>query len=65
MSNYIDNRREWSMMAQFRSEILPLEIETGRYRNVQADERDCLNCRTLVETELQISLVCPLYDEAR
>ena len=50
------------MMAQFRNGILLLEIETGRYRHIQADERFCLNCRTLEETELHFSMVCPLYD---
>ena len=34
---YINNRRERSILAQFRCGILPLELETGRYRNIKAN----------------------------
>lgn len=62
---YVGNRRERSIMAQFRSGVLPLEIETGRYRNVPVDERYCFHCKTLTETEIHFAMICPLYDEAR
>ena len=52
-------------MAQLRSGILPLEIETGRFRNVQVDNRFCFHCKTIVEDELHFVLSCPLYREAR
>ena len=52
-------------MAQFRSGILPLEIETGRYRHIDVCERFCFYCKTLVENELHFVLICPLYTEER
>lgn len=62
---YLNNRSERSIMAQFRSGILPLEIETGRYRNIKVEDRFCFYCKTLIETELHFALICPLYNEAR
>ena len=42
-----------SIFCQFRSGILPLATETGRYRNVPADERLCEICNlNLVEDEI-------------
>ena len=33
--------KERSMLAQLRMGVLPLNLETGRYRNIPADERFC------------------------
>ena len=33
-----------SLFAQFRAGILPLKIETGRYRNVSLPDRLCTLC---------------------
>ena len=52
-------------MAQLRSGILPLEIETSRYRNVPAEKIYWFHCKTSTETELYFSIVCALYDEER
>ena len=37
-------RKERSLLAQIRSGILPLAIETGRYRNIPAENRYCQVC---------------------
>ena len=55
-----------SLFAQFRSGILPLEIEVGRYRNIDLSERICKLCDlNMVEDEIHFLCVCPLYIEER
>ena len=55
-----------SIFCQFRSGILPLAIETGRYRNVSADERLCEICNlNLVENEIHFLCFCHRYQELR
>ena len=55
-----------SIFCQFRSGILPLAIETGRHRNVPADERLCEICNwNLVEDEIHFLCFCPRYQELR
>ncbi len=41
---YCLNRKRCSIISQFRIGILPLHIETGRFRNVKEDERKCHVC---------------------
>ena len=62
---FMNNRRDRSILAQFRSGVLPLAIETGRYKNVAPDERFCFHCITQVESEIHFILHCPLYLEVR
>ena len=55
-----------SFFCQFRSGILPLAIETGRYRNVPTDERLYEICNlNLVEDEIHFLCFCPRYQELR
>ena len=55
-----------SIFCQFRSGILHLAIETGRYRNIPADERLCKICNlNLVEDEIHFLCFCPRYQELR
>ena len=55
-----------SIFCQFRSVILPLAIETGRYRNVPADERLCeISNLNLVEDEIHFLCFCFRYQELR
>ena len=55
-----------SIFCQFRSGILPLAIETGRYRNVPANERLCEICNlNLVEDEIHFLCFRPRYQELR
>ena len=46
-------KRQRSILAQLRFGILPLRIETGRFRGEKVEERVCQLCNTgLVEYEL-------------
>ena len=67
------SRRRRSLMSQFRTGILPLEIETGRYvlifyktlkkhRKRTANERLCKVCRLIdIENEYHYQCACVLY----
>ena len=52
-------KRERSLFAQLR--ILPLEIETGRYRGIAIEERLYHFCKSLVEDEVHFLCICLLY----
>jgi hypothetical protein len=63
---FIRNRKKRSLLAQFRLGILPLNIETGRFRNVPADERLCEVCNdNLVENEFHFVCICTEYENVR
>ena len=54
------------MTAQFRCGILPLRIETGRFRNLPVEERICELCNLRqVEDEQHFLCDCPKYEELR
>ena len=55
-----------SVIAQMRSSTLPLKIETGRFHNVNVEERlfESYNLN-LVESESHFMFVCPCYKEFR
>ena len=71
------SRRRRSLMSQFRTGIIPLEIETGRYvpifdktskknRKRTANERICKLCRLNdIENEYHFLCVCPVYNSIR
>ena len=54
-----------SVFSQFRCGILPLEIETGRFRNIELQNRLCEICKTEVEDEIHFLLTCTAYTEPR
>jgi len=56
------HHRSRSVLAQLRSGfLLPLHIETGRYRGVKLEERICSFCNMgIVETESHFFLDCDL-----
>ena len=57
---------ERSAMAQFRFGILPLNIETGRFRNQALDERFCTLCEfNEIEDGSHFLFQCSLYDDLR
>ena len=46
--------------------VLPLHIETGRYRNLKVEERLCKVCDLkTVENELHFVFDCPTYSQLR
>ena len=67
--NYVKhsrNRLERSLLAQLRSGTLPLNIETGRFRNIDIENRICMLCnRNVIEDEIHFVIECPLYDYCR
>ena len=50
-------------MAKFRCGVAPLRIETGRFERLPVEDRRCFNCNGLVEDELHVITVCPLYQD--
>ena len=63
---YLTSRSARSLFAQFRHGILPLRIETGRFRHLQAEERLCELCQLdLVEDEMHFLCICPQYANLR
>ena len=60
------NRRERSLLAQLRCGILPLRIETGRFRGEKVDDRLCTFCRSgAIEDEYHFLFNCPAYVQLR
>ena len=65
-TKYITSRQSRSLLAQFRSGILPLKIETGRFKNLDVSERLCELCDLEeIEDEMHFLCVCPLYRNER
>ncbi len=54
------------MLTQIRFGILPLHIETGRFRGTTLEERTCQICNSQsVEDEFHFILICNEYNELR
>ena len=70
-------RSHRSLLAQLRSGILPLRLETGRFQNIRdentghfgklkVEERVCTLCNlNCIEDEIHFVLVCPKYAQIR
>ncbi len=62
----IHDRQERSLMAKFRTGVLPLSIETGRFQNIPIEYRLCLLCEDNVcESESHFLLHCKFYNDLR
>jgi hypothetical protein len=48
-------------MAKFRCGVAPIRIETGRYENLNVNDRTCFNCLNCIEDEEHVLLKYPLY----
>ncbi len=59
-------RKERSLLAQIRFGILPLHIETGRFRSLNLEERTCKICYSQeIEDEFHFIISCNAYIEIR
>lgn len=59
-------RNQRSLMAQLRTGILPLAIETGRFTQTPEEDRLCRLCELgEIESETHFVLYCPRYDDLR
>ena len=64
--NIVTNRQHRSALAQFRSGVLPLKIETGRFQNIPLEYRLCVLCnQDVIESESHFLLYCSKYSELR
>ena len=60
------NRTERSLIAQIRSGTLPINIEVGRFRQIDIENRLCSFCDLgVIEDEIHFVTICPLYDDCR
>ncbi len=60
------DRYDKSLLSQFRYGILPIEIETGRYKGLERAEQLCTLCNTgAIEDQLHFAFYCPVYQEIR
>ena len=60
------SRQRKSLLAQIRLGILPIKIETGRFRSLSVDQRICELCEMRkVENEIHFICECPLYNDFR
>ena len=60
------SRMQRSLLAQFRSGILPLYVETGRYRGIQLENRICVLCtKQEIEDECHFLCKCDFYYDLR
>ena len=60
------NRGHRSILAQFRSGILPLKVETGRFTNIPVEFRLCIFCEeNVVEDEEHFLFGCSFYRDER
>ena len=55
------SKRKRSLFAQLKVGILPLEVETGRYRNIPPENRLCPFCVNMPEVEKHLICICPAY----
>jgi hypothetical protein len=59
-------RRQRSLYAQFRLGVLPIRLETGRFRGEKEEDRICTLCNSGdVENEMHFLLKCLLYENER
>ena len=54
-----------SALAKLRCGVAPIRIETGRYENIDIENRLCFNCNDDVEDEKHFLLNCPVYSDIR
>jgi hypothetical protein len=58
-------KKHRSALAKFRCGVAPLRLETGRYENLDVNNRICPICKQNVETEIHVLTQCPAYQLLR
>ena len=59
-------KHQGPLLAQLRTGVLPLHIETGRFQNKKLEDRVCNICNTgAVESEYHFLFYCEFYSEQR
>ena len=53
------------MLCKFRVSAHKLEIEVGRYKNIEVNGRICAICKNGIEDEIHFLLQCPKYTSER
>ena len=62
----VSNRAHRSIMAQLRSGVLPLKVETGRFTQIPLEFRLCIFCNSNdIEDETHFIFKCSLYNDIR
>jgi hypothetical protein len=62
----INNKKLRIILTRFRCSAHKLNIEEGRYRNINRENRLCTKCNMkVIENEYHFLLVCPLYRDLR
>lgn len=61
----VDNSNFRKELSRFRLSAHNLEIESGRFENIDRDNRKCKICNINVESEYHFLLVCPKYRDIR
>ncbi len=60
------DRYDKSLLSQFRYGILPIAVETGRYKGLDRNERICTLCDAEeVENQIHFALKCSTYTQFR
>ncbi len=63
---YCLSRKKRSLLAQLRIGILPIALETGRFKGIDVNMRYCKCCLdNVVENEIHLLCKCPLYADQR
>lgn len=64
--NCVKNIQHRNALSRFRCSAHRLNIEEGRYRNLEREQRICMKCNmNTLENEYHFLLVCPYYRELR
>ncbi len=60
------DRYDKCLLSQFRYDILPLEVETGRYKNLAREQRQCTICNNgSIEDQIHFAFKCHVYNDVR
>ena len=66
MQNVQSHRNHRSLVARLLCGILPLGVETGRYKDIKKELRFCKICEgSEIEDEIHFIFVCPVFEDAR